>query len=310
MNRDLQFLCEEYKRSMEVRGLAPRTVTETLAMLKRFITRMEARGITHADKITREAVKAYQVEIYESLNVSGRTNSIGYQNHLMGVVKQFLRFLKEEGYIISDPSKGIEYAKEPKRLPRTVLTLSEARKILHAPDTKSVIGYRDRTMLEVLYSTGIRKEELGSLKLGDVDYQGGFLRITSGKGGKDRVVPLGRIACRYLENYIRSVRIELIKDPYNDHLFLSQRGGRLTKNSVLVMVKKYAKKAKVRKNVYPHAFRHTCATHMLRNKADIRVIQELLGHASLKSTQIYTHVSITDLKEVHARCHPREKDPA
>jgi len=141
-----------------------------------------------------------------------------------------------------------------------------------------------------------------------VDYNDGFLRIIEGKGKKDRIVPIGKIACRYLENYIKSVRPELIRDPYNNYLFLSPRGGRLSKNMVWEMVKKYAKKARIRKNVHPHTFRHSCATLMLKNKADLRTIQKLLGHTSLTSTQVYTHLSIVDLKEVHKKCHLREKD--
>lgn len=121
-------------------------------------------------------------------------------------------------------------------------------------------------------------------------------------------MPLGRIACRYLENYIRSVRPNLIKDPYNHHLFLSSRGNKLSRNVVWELVRKYAKKAKGKKKVSPHTFRHTCATAMLRNKADVRAVQELLGHESLNTTQVYTRVTINDLKEVHSRCHPREKD--
>jgi integrase/recombinase XerD len=119
---------------------------------------------------------------------------------------------------------------------------------------------------------------------------------------------LGKIACRYLENYIKSVRPELIRDPYNNHLFISTRGNRLSKNVVWELVKKYAKKAKLKKTISPHTFRHSCATSMLRNRADIRAVQELLGHESLESTQVYTHISINDLKETHKRCHPREKE--
>ena len=219
----------------------------------------------------------------------------------------FLKYLCDAGYLVSDPAKNIEYARQPKTLPRGILSPSEARKIMHAPDVKSVIGYRDRTILEVLYSSGIRKTELRKLTLDDVDYHDGFLRV-KGKGSKERIVPIGRIACRYLENYIKSVRPDLIKDPYNKTVFLSSRGNRLNHNAVWVLVKKYAKKAKIKKNVHCHTFRHTCATAMLKNKADIRIIQELLGHSSLNSTQVYTRVSITDLKQVHKRCHPREKD--
>ena len=195
---------------------------------------------------------------------------------------------------MSDPARDIQYAKIPKALPKGILSPAEARKIIHAPDITSVIGYRDRVILEVLYTSGIRKEELNHLTLGDVDCHDGFLRIDNGKGQKDRIVPLGRIACRYLENYITSVRPELIRDPYNTHLFLSLRGNRLSKNVVWALVKKYAKKAKIRKNVHPHTFRHSCATGMLKNKADLNTIRKLLGHTSLNTTQIYTHLNITD----------------
>ena len=141
-----------------------------------------------------------------------------------------------------------------------------------------------------------------------MDCQEGFLRVNSGKGGKDRVVPVGRIACRYLENYILAVRPSLLRDPHNDHLFLSLKGNKLSKNMAWEIVKKHAQRAGIRKVVSPHTFRHTCATLMLRNKANIRHIQEMLGHSSLDSTQVYTSVSITDLKEVHSKCHPRERD--
>ena len=121
-------------------------------------------------------------------------------------------------------------------------------------------------------------------------------------------MPIGRIACKYLENYIKSVRQILIRNPYNNHLFLSMRGNRLSKTMLETLVDRYARKARIKKHVTPHTFRHTCATLMLRNKANIRHIQELLGHASLESTQIYAQVSIVDLKEVHSKCHPRERD--
>ena len=301
-------LAHEFAKSMKIRNLTGRSIESSLWRLGKFFTFLESLNITHIDQITKEAVTAYQVELYERINKKGLPDTVSTQNGMLSSVKQFTRFLKERDYIVSDPAHDIRYAKQPKQLPRVVLTRSEAGKIMHAPDTRTVIGYRDRTILEVLYSSGIRKEELNSLTLSDVDYNDGFLRIIQGKGKKDRIVPMGKIACRYLENYIKSVRPELIKDPYNNHLFLSLRGGRLSKNMVWEIVKKYAKKAKIRKNVHPHTFRHSCATLMLKNKADLRTIQKLLGHTSLTSTQVYTHLSIVDLKQVHKRCHPREKD--
>jgi integrase/recombinase XerD len=305
---DLDRHGRRYLRWLKVRNLSARTVKAAAWKLDKFFAFLTIRGIDQVDRITTQALSDYQLSLYQRLNHRGRPNSIGYQNTLLSTAKNFVRFLKDNDIIVCDPGRGVAYAKQPQRLPRSVLTPSEARKIIHAPNTKCAIGYRDRTILEVLYSSGIRKDELGNLTLADVDYHDGFLRITCGKGRKDRVVPLGRIACRYLENYIKSVRAELITDPYNSHLFLTLRGKRFSKNVVWELIKKYARKVRIKKNVSPHTFRHTCATAMLKNKADIRTIQKLLGHASLVSTQVYTHLSITDLKDVHRRCHPREKD--
>jgi integrase/recombinase XerD len=301
-------LVKVYLKSLEVRNFAGRTIGEAAWRLEKFLEYLASRSIEGPRAITREVVANYQVELFEKINVRGMPNTVSYQNGMLSAVKQFLRFLKERDYIVSDPGADIPYAKVPKSLPRGVLSPAEARKILHQADTSCVIGYRDRAILEVLYSTGIRKEELGGLTLSDVDTTDGFLRVESGKGGKDRIVPLGRIACRYLESYIKSVRPELIKDPYEKRLFLTSRGKPFSKNVVWELVKKYARKARIHKNVHPHTFRHTCATAMLKNKANIRAVQELLGHSSINSTQVYTHLSITDLKAIHAQCHPREKD--
>ena len=298
---------QEYLKSLKVQNLAARTIKDADWRLGKFTAYLESRGITGITGITKEVVVSYRIEQYERINQMGRPNSVRHQNMLLGTVKQLTRWLWECDYIVSDPAKDIRYAKQPKSLPRGILTPTEARKILHAPDTKSVLGYRDRTILELLYSTGMRKDELVRLTLDDVDYNDGFLRVF-GKGRKERMVPLGRIACRYLENYIKSVRPELIRDPYEKTVFLSLRHKPLSKNMVWELTKRHARKAKITKNVHPHTFRHTCATQMLRNKAHIRAVQELLGHESLDSTQVYTHVSITDLKEIHKSCHPREKD--
>ena len=303
----LDSLVNEFLKSLKVRNLSPTTIKGTSWRLGKFLLYLAGREITEVTGITKEVIVTFRISEYERINQQGQPNSAGHQNRMLSAVKQFMNYLKEYDYIVSDPARDIQYAKEPKTLPRGILTPTEARKILHAPDTTCVIGYRDRTILEILYSTGIRKDELITLTLGDVDYNDGFLRVI-GKGNKERIVPLGRIACRYLENYIKSVRPELIRDPYEKRLFLSLRHKPLSKNVVWEVTKRHARKAKIQKNVHPHTFRHTCATQMLRNKAHIRAVQELLGHESLDSTQVYTHVSITDLKEIHASCHPREKD--
>ena len=307
-SKQLIHLKDEYLRTLKVRNLARRTIEARTYMLERFFDYLADRHVDGIDGINKGIILDYQTELYQTINKRGRPNTVAYQNSMLTAVKGFMRFAKERDYIASDPSLDVPYAKVPKQLPRGILTNTEARRIINAPDTSCVLGYRDRVIMEVLYTTGIRKQELNNLNLTDVDYHDGFLRIEQGKGRKDRIVPLGRIACRYLENYIKSVRPELIKDPLNNALFLSTRGNRISKNMVWEMVKKYAKKSKIRKNISPHTFRHTCATAMLKNKADIRAVQELLGHESLESTQIYTRVTIGDLKEVHRRCHPREKE--
>ncbi len=302
-------LIEKYRESMKIRNLANKTITGSIRYLNKFFQYLEKiHSITEIDKITKDTIYEYQIYQYERINKVGRLNTVAEQNNALKPVKHFFQYLKEYGYIVSDPASAIAYAKEPSRLPRGILTQSEARKILHAPDLKTATGYRNRTLMELLYTSGVRKGELINLKLEDVDYDDGILRIEQGKGKKDRIVPIGKIACRYLENYIKSVRPEFIKDPYNNYLFLSLKGNRLSRNRVWTLIKKYTKQAKIKKNVHPHTFRHSCATSMLKNKADIRSIQELLGHSSLDSTQVYTKITITDLKEIHTRCHPREHD--
>jgi integrase/recombinase XerD len=305
---DLQAFAEKYRQHLTVRNYAPRTISGDIFYLNRFFKYLAEMGITDISAITKDTIRDYQTHLYEAINRKGQPNTVSYQNGNLKSVKAFFRFLAANNYLVSDPAKDISYAKTPKRLPRSILDQREMKKLLHAPNNKTALGYRDRTVLEVLYSSGIRKEELINLQLADVDYHDGFVRINSGKGSKDRVVPIGKIACRYLENYIKAVRPMLVKNLHINNVFLSLKGNRLSKNVVWEIVKRHSKKAKTKKNVSPHTFRHTCATLMLRNKANIRHIQELLGHASLDTTQVYASVSIADLKEVHKKCHPREKD--
>jgi integrase/recombinase XerD len=304
----LNEFARKYCEHLTVLGYAAGTVKAELFFLNRFFKYLSEINVAELAAVTRDIMRDYQVYLYEEINFKGEPNGVAYQNNNLRSVKAFFRFLKENDYLPGDPAKDITYAKTPKRLPRSILSGPEAKKVIHAPNTKTILGYRDRAILEVLYSTGIRRAEVISLLLTDVDYQDGLVRVNSGKGNKDRVVPIGKIACRYIENYIKAIRPELVRDPYNNHLFLSMKGSRLSKSVVGEIVKRYGKKSKVKKNITPHTFRHTCATLMLRNKANIRHIQELLGHSSLESTQVYAHVSITDLKEVHSKCHPREKD--
>ena len=307
-HNNIAALVKAFKQSLQVKNYVAKTTRQVIWKLQKFIDYLESKGIVCVNEITKEAVQAYQVEVCQTLNAKGYPNSIAYQNSMTCAMKQFVTFLWERDYIVANPAKDIHYAKTPKTLPRSILTPTEVKNLMRVIDTKTAIGYRDRTLFELLYSSGIRRTELRTLTLQDVDYDEGFIRVI-GKGSKDRVVPIGRIACRYLENYIKSVRPTLVRAPYNIWVFLSYRGNQLDENIIAQLAKHYAKKAKIKKNIHCHTFRHSCATSMLRNKADIRVIQELLGHSSLNTTQVYTHVNITDLKRIHKQCHPREQDP-
>ncbi|MCF6249042.1 MAG: tyrosine-type recombinase/integrase [Desulfobacula sp.] len=293
---------ESFEQSLKAMNQASGTIKIKILKLNQFIEYLQQNDIDKIDDITTETIELYRVEIHKALN------GVAYQNSILSVIRQFTQYLYKQNFIVSDPGKDIQYAKIPKTLPKSVLTPKEAKRIIYAPDIRTITGYRDRTILEILYSSGIRKDEVNQLTIKGVDYNDGYLMIENGKGGKDRIVPIGRIACRYLENYIKSVRPELLIDKGVEHLFLSLRGRQLSKNLVWDLVKKYAKKARIKKNVHPHTFRHTCATGMLKNKADLNTIRKILGHASLNTTQIYTHLTINDLKDVHKRCHPREKD--
>jgi integrase/recombinase XerD len=305
---NLNAVKEKYQQHLTIINYAPETAKRYIYFLNRFFAWLEAQGVEEIGGVTKDLIQDYQLHLFETTNSRGEPNSVFHQNNALKAIKSLFHFLVEKNYITSDPARDVSYARTPKRLPRSILTIQEAKKIIHAPNTGTATGYRDRTMMEVFYSTGIRRSELINLMVSDVDHHEGFVRINNGKGNKDRVVPIGRIACRYMENYIKSVRPLFAKDPRENHLFLTVNGNEMSKNRVWQLIKIYSKKTKIDKNITTHTFRHTCATHMLRNRANIRHIQELLGHSSLESTQVYASVTIMDLKEVHSRCHPREKD--
>jgi len=305
---DLFFHHSEYCQHLNIRNFSAGTVVRYVSYLVRFFDWLKSRNSSEISQVSSGTIKEYQQHLYACVNRKGTANCVCYQNNNLKAIKSYFRFLHDNDYLVHDPACDVSYAKTPNRLPRSILNQGEMKKLLHAPDTKTVIGYRDRTILEVFYSTGIRRNELINLTIEDVDYGDGIIRINCGKGSKDRVVPVGKIACRYLENYITAVRPTLARDDHDRHIFLTLTGRKLSENRVWSMVKHYGRKANLRKDISPHTFRHTCATLMLRNKANVRHIQELLGHASLETTQIYTSVSIADLKDVHRRCHPREKD--
>lgn len=236
--------------------------------------------------------------------------SVTHRNRTLASVKLFFEFLAKNEYVMSNAAKGISLFKWEKRVPRNVMTERQVGKIFSAIDRTKNLGKRDFCIFRLLYHTGIRKGEFENIALWDVDLDEGLLYI-QGKFSKSRVVPLGENISEILQDYIRSVRPLLIKkNPGAEKLFATQNGRPLSNNVLPWLTRKYAEKAGLKKNITPHSFRHTFATHMLNRGASIRHIQEILGHEDLSTTEIYTRVSPRNLKEVYDRTHPRAVMPS
>jgi integrase/recombinase XerD len=217
--------------------------------------------------------------------------------------RRFYRFLLREAVIGEDPTLKIDMPKIGRSLPRS-LTESEVESLLAAPDTHDPLGHRDRTMLEVLYATGLRVTELINLKQGEINLNQGVLRVT-GKAERERLIPLGDEAQSWLRDFITGARLEILLERQTDYLFPTRRGDRMTRQAFWHIIKRYTKKAEIGGKLSPHTLRHAFATHLLNNGADLRVVQMLLGHSDLSTTQIYTHVARARMKELHAQHHPR-----
>jgi integrase/recombinase XerD len=217
--------------------------------------------------------------------------------------RRFYRFLLREGVIQEDPTVKIEMPKIGRSLPKS-LTEAEVETLLTAPEVSDPLGHRDRAMLEVLYATGLRVSELINLKQSQVNLNQGVLRIR-GKGDRERLIPIGEESQRWIREFISGPRTEILLERQSEYLFPTRRGDRMTRQAFWHIIKRYAKKANIGGKLSPHTLRHAFATHLLNNGADLRVVQMLLGHSDLSTTQIYTHVARERMKELHAQHHPR-----
>lgn len=222
---------------------------------------------------------------------------------LLSSLRRFYRYLVREGRLQEDPTALIDAPRLGQGLPKT-LTEEEVEALLLAPETESALGLRDRAMLEVLYASGLRVSELVALEMAQVNLQQGVVRVI-GKGGKERLVPLGEEALSWVERFVRHGRPQLVADGVSTALFPTRRGQGMTRQAFWQLIKRYAQQAGITKPLSPHTLRHAFATHLLNNGADLRVVQLLLGHSNLSTTQIYTHVARERLKTLHAEHHPR-----
>jgi len=298
-----------YLRHLTTLGRARLTIRAAKYGLRdfaRFLTEMK---VLYLSELSLAILSEYQQDLAFRLTARGTLLALRSQSQLLAVAKNFTRYLKEEEYLISDPGEKIRLPKKPRRLPKVILSTDEMRQLLKGPDIQTNDGFRNRIVLEILYDTGIRRAEMAAIKTADLDLDGGYIHIRSGKGDKDRVVPLSARVCNLVRSYLLSVRPAFVQGEDSCSLILNRWGYQMNVAGIWAIVKRSVEQAGIRKNISTHTFRHTCATHMMKNGAPIRHVQELLGHESLESTQVYTHVTINDLKEIHARCHPGESMP-
>ena len=278
------------------RGLSPNTLgayRADLMTLGRGLS-VGSKSIDMADKADLLAFIAHRVEN------GAKPRSTARQ---LSSFRRFFRYIMREGLRDNDPTADIEMPRIGRSLPQT-LSEEEVDSLLNAPNTDEPLGHRDRAMLEVLYATGLRVSELINLKQSQINFNQGVLRII-GKGDRERLIPLGEESQRWLKNFIDGPRMDILLERQTDYLFPTRRGDRMTRQAFWHIIKRYAAKSGIRKKMSPHSLRHAFATHLLNRGADLRVVQLLLGHSDLSTTQIYTHVARERLKDLHREHHPR-----
>jgi integrase/recombinase XerD len=248
-------------------------------------------------------VSANQADIQQYLAVRFPQSKPRSISRLIASLRRFYRYCLREALLAADPTEQIDSPKLPRALPKS-LNEEEVEALLKAPDIQDPLGLRDRAMLEVLYASGLRVSELVGLKVTEVSLSEGVIRVT-GKGSKTRLVPMGELAVEWISRYLKESRPQILQKRLSDSLFVTQRGSAMTRQAFWYLIKRYALLAGISKPLSPHVLRHAFATHLLNHGADLRVVQMLLGHSDISTTQIYTHVARERLKQLHSLHHPR-----
>jgi integrase/recombinase XerD len=289
--------------ALEVRQVSKASLKSRKSQLAHFNAWCVEHGIERPHEVTHAHVEAFQGHLFRYRRRDGRPMSASGQVQILGGVNVFFSWMVKHRHLPSNPACDVELPRVPKGL-RDPMTASEVEAVLALPDLTYAQGLRDRAMLELLYGTGIRRMELAALNTADIERERGTLHVRRGKGGKGRFVPIGERAQAWVTKYETEARPLLQGDPHEPALFLNIDGRRLSMNALSWRVRSYLDKAGVHKAGACHLFRHTMATVMLDNGADVRHVQEMLGHADIGTTQLYTHVSIAKLQAVHAATHP------
>lgn len=307
--RGFPVLGTSYFDWMRMTNCSPCTIRNHTMSLVLFAEFLLERGISHPVDVTRPMVERYQRHLFHYRKKDGEPLSFRSQRVHLDSIRSFFRWLMKQRHILANPASDLDLPKMEYRLPPTPLTPQEAERILSSANPSTVTGVRDRAMLEVLYSTGIRRMELSHLRLQDIDAERGTLMVRQGKGKRDRMIPIGERALSWVKLYLETSRPKLAVVPDQGFVFLTVEGVPFLTESLTHFVRDYIRKSGLEHRGACHLFRHTMATGMLENGADIRFIQQMLGHVNLKTTEIYTHVSIRALKEVHTRTHPARMTP-
>ena len=301
-------LMEQYLRHLESLRYSPQTLRKTRGVLRGFIEWLgRGPGVARVERLRAQHLKRWHTYVSSERTVQGRPLKAASVNRHLVAVRGWLESLARDGHVHPRLVENLPYVKEPHLLPGSVLSHAQMRKLLASISTDSPEGYRNRAMLEVLYSSGVRVGELLGLDTGDVDLRGGTMRVT-GKGGKERVVPIGRTARKALKSYVTAVRPFMTASAGEKALFVSRDGRRLGYLVFWRFVHAAATRTGIDVNVTPHTFRRSCATELIRGGANMYHVKELLGHEKLDTLKHYARLTITDLRKTHAKCHPRERD--
>jgi integrase/recombinase XerD len=306
--KTLYDLLDEYLEHLESLNYSPATISGKNYACTNFIKYLEGTfQLETASNLRKAHLCAWQKHFDSVRTRYGRPMQSCSINNNIGRVKSFLEFLALRGYILKTVLDVLGFLKVPTLLPGGVMTNEETKKLLRQPDKNTLLGYRDRTIMELMYSSGLRAGEVISMHTDSVDFKNRTVKVM-GKGRKERMVPVGKTALRYLETYLKAVRpFQLIKGGRRA-FFINRRGDPVQYISLMKMINKYRKTAKLDVHITTHSFRRSCATELIRGNANIYHVKEILGHESLETLKHYTKLTIMDLRKTHAKCHPREKN--